>query len=229
MHHKGLLLGKTFPFEGNWNCRCKSFRLSINESWERPSRLKGIETQPLLFVWLLFPLPRWERPSRLKGIETTGFMILRRYWKHLLGKTFPFEGNWNRMTYWKMCFCGRGWVGKDLPVWRELKLCVRYSQARVPFRLGKTFPFEGNWNIGNRVFFIHLVVLLGKTFPFEGNWNTIFQTLSNTSSIKVEEVLPVWRELKLKGFDVLPVVLVIGWGSPSRLKGIETEEWRSQG
>ena len=67
---------------------------TVSTSSERPSRLKGIETKD--FGSTTAPKNKCsERPSRLKGIETKDTASVKDKDRQF-GKTFPFEGNWNK-------------------------------------------------------------------------------------------------------------------------------------
>ena len=187
---------KTFPFEGNWNEILYLYLVLWSLCSERPSRLKGIET--CYATLILIPkchcvqkdLPVWRELKR--NGRKCGWMSWGRF-----RKTFPFEGNWNptkmsstpsawknvqkdlpvwrELKQWSCvvhCNLLKPPVQKDLPVWRELKLrCHPFYTIAMLVGFGKTFPFEGNWNLKNKVLKILSESVFGKTFPFEGNWN----------------------------------------------------------
>ena len=195
-----LMIGSERPsrLKGIETNRAVFWTYTIRSCSERPSRLKGIETY-FAYRFIYFVDCCSERPSRLKGIETHCLFHIR-LCSRSFGKTFPFEGNWN---------------------------IIKGGFAFSLNMFGKTFPFEGNWNSLPLPVFLLTLTEFGKTFPFEGNWNTMGPPMTksqNRNPFRSE------RPSRLKGIETMILSFFIfsspkSSERPSRLKGIETKQY----
>ena len=168
--HPSSPFGRSFPFEGNWN------------SW----------------------LPQ-ERSCHL----------CREF-----GRSFPFEGNWN--LYW--CLDNESFISLSLEEVSRLKgIETLLSKLRnfLFVRVWKKFPVWRELKHPSMSMAILSSFLFGRSFPFEGNWN-LYWCLDNESfiSLSLEEVS------RLKGIETRGneegVLLLLSLEEVSRLKGIET-------
>ena len=122
----------------------------------------------------------------------------------------------------RICWCSKSYnvlsrlKGIETPTWGA-------SSGAGPIDLQCPFPFEGNWNVANRVMSSRQSVILQCPFPFEGNWNkrsrstkvvrasVAYNVLSRLKGIETAFLracahllpsllltmsFPVWRELK---------------------------------
>ena len=168
----------------------------------------------------------------------------------MLRKTFPFEGNWNRYAVKQSikpvhCWGSPSRLKGIETIYGVHLVFPRYQRLESPSRLKgiETQTWRGSSSHTEDV---------QKAFPVWRELKLPGNARKNTS-ILVEEDLPVWRELKQSAVPVvcfiytevrkdLPVwrelkhdsvkviqTKILCWGSPSRLKGIETTHSARQG